>query len=105
MSTQRFLLPSDLARAGRALAQISVDTLASGAELEPQRLRAFEQGIGPLSVEENEALRRGLEEFGVVFLPEDDRHGYGVRQKYNTQKVERLEGWENEGGPAGEDDI
>lgn len=31
--------------------------------------------------------------------------GYGVRQKFNPRTVKRLENWENEGGPAGDDDI
>lgn len=105
MSTQRFLLPSDLARAGRALAQVGVETIAAEADLDADRVRAFELGVGMLAEDQNLRLRRALEGFGVVFVPEDDVHGYGVRQKFNTQKVQRLEGWENEGGPSAFDDI
>lgn len=105
MTENQFLIPSDLARAGRALSQVSIDDVAQEAGLDAARAKAFERGVGSLSTEENLRLQTALETFGVVFLPEDDDAGYGARQKFNNRKVERIEGWENEGGPSGEDDI
>ena len=41
----------------------------------------------------------------MVPVDEEAGVGYGVRQKYNSRKTRRLDTWENEGGPALEDDI
>jgi hypothetical protein len=105
MTHNTFLIPPDLARAGRALTQVSIDDVASEAGLDVAKARAFEQGVGALTQEENLKLQTALETFGAVFIQEDGDAGYGVRQKYNTTKVQRLENLENEGGPAGEDDV
>lgn len=105
MDASPALLTSDLARAGRALAQVSLADLGERAGLERERLRRFERGRLGLRDEENGRVRDALEEFGVEFLPEDDTAGYGVRQKFSSRKVRRLETWENEGGPALDDDI
>jgi hypothetical protein len=105
MTENAFLIPSDLARAARALSQVSIDDVAAEAGLDPVKARAFEQGVRSLTAQENLALQTALEAYGVVFLPEDDDAGYGVRQKYNNIKVHRLENLENEGGPVGDDDV
>lgn len=99
------LITSDLARAGRALAQVSLDDVAQLSQIARDRLRRFERGRTSLAADETHDLRHALEEFGVIFLTEDDDAGYGVRQKYNSRKTRRLDTWENEGGPAYEDDI
>jgi hypothetical protein len=101
------LITADLARAGRALAQVSVAVIAARTGLEAEDVRAFERGVQDLDEERNRVLRAGLEELGVEFLPADDEAGvgYGVRQKFNPRTVKRIENWENEGGPALEDDI
>ena len=101
------LITADLARAGRALAQVSAAVLAARTGLEAEDVRAFERGVQDLDEERNRVLRAGLEELGVEFLPADDEAGvgYGVRQKFNPRTVKRIENWENEGGPALEDDI
>ena len=101
------LISADLARAGRALAQVSVAVIAARTGLEAEDVRAFERGVHDLDEERNRVLRAGLEELGVEFLPADDEAGvgYGVRQKFNPRTVKRIENWENEGGPALEDDI
>ena len=61
----------------------------------------------PNGSEAHEGLRAGHEELGGEFLPADDEAGvgYGVRRKFNPRTVKRIENWENEGGPALEDDI
>lgn len=107
MNTSQPLIRADLARAGRALAQISPADLSELTGLDEERLRGFERGRLSLTADENLRVRRALEEFGVEFLRADDEagFGYGVRQKFNPRTVKRLENWENEGGPSAEDDI
>ena len=107
MITMMSLITADLARAARALAQVSPEVLAERAGVDSERLRHFERWQPVLTDEENHRLQHALEEFGVEFLPGDEHagHGYGVRQKFNPRTVKRLENWENEGGPAAEDDI
>ena len=55
--------------------------------------------------EEAQALVKAFSYYGVVFIPEDDDGGVGVRRKFGQTKVEMIENWEGEGGPVGEDDI
>ncbi|MGO3153562.1 MAG: hypothetical protein ACTIJJ_13220 [Galactobacter sp.] len=105
MTHNDFLIRPDLARAARALTQVSIDDVASEAGIDASKARAFEQGVGPLTSEENFKLQAALETFGAVLLPESDDAGYGVRQKYNSVKVARLENLENEGGLAADDDV
>jgi transcriptional regulator with XRE-family HTH domain len=105
MTHTTFQIPSDLARAARALTQVSIEAVAAEAGLDVATARAFEQGVGSLTAEQNAKLQEALESFGAVILPEDGDAGYGVRQKYNTTKVARLENLENEGGVAADDDV
>jgi transcriptional regulator with XRE-family HTH domain len=107
MNTEEALITADLARAARALAQVSLADLAEHTDIDPERLRAIEQGRVLATAEESLLLHRALADFGVELLPADEHAGvgYGVRQKFNPRTVTRLENWENEGGPAGEDDI
>lgn len=105
MADHDFIIPPDLARAARALTQVSYDLVARAADLDADRVRAYEQGRGTLDAAESHRLRAALEEFGAHFIAEDDQAGYGVRQKFNSTKSQRLEAWEDEGGPAAEDDI
>lgn len=105
MTKSLTFIPSDLARAGRALTQVSCKVIGKAAGLEKEQVRNLEKGNAPLSPEDNERLRRALEEHGVVFQAEDDHGGYGVRRKYNSSKIQRLETWEGEGGPVSEDDV
>lgn len=104
---ERYLAPltPDLARAARALTQVSVEEIAQAAGLEPARVRNFEhRGFG-LDLPAKGKLRAALEEFGVVFFAEDDLGGYGVRRKHNSDRTRQLTRWESEGGPVYEDDI
>ena len=105
MTTTAEDLTPDLARSARALTQVSAGVIGRAAGLEKQQVRAFEKGNQPLAADQLRHLRRALEEHGVVFIPDDDQGGYGVRRKFNSSKVRRLETWEGEGGPAYEDDI
>lgn len=105
MTSRDFIIPADLARAARALTQVSYAVVARAADLEPERLHGFERGHGTLNSDESHRLRRALEDLGALFIAEDEQAGYGVRQKFNSVKSRRLETWEDEGGPAYEDDI
>lgn len=104
MSIESLISP-DLARAGRALAQVSAAVIADAADLDRDQVREFEKRRRPLHDEQVQRLQAALEQFGVVFVPEDEDHGYGVRQKFNSQKVRQIERWEGEGGPVADDDI
>lgn len=105
MSTYHGPLTPDLARAGRAIAEVSAGTIAEAAGLTGERVRAFETRGTALPAEEAGRLKSALEEFGVVFIEEDDSGGHGVRRKYSSSKTRQLKRWEGEGGPAYEDDI
>ena len=105
MQTSEFLITADLALAARALAQVSGAYVADRAGLDPGRLRAFERGNADLVVGEKLRLQRALEDCGVLFVPEDAQFGYGVRHRLTRAKMNRLENWENEGGPASEHDV
>ncbi|WP_420112767.1 hypothetical protein [Pseudactinotalea sp.] len=104
MATQPDLTP-DLARAARALTQVSLTHLAARAGVSKETLRGFERHSASLTDDEKERLVDALLFFGVVLFPDDDRGGYGVRRKFSASKVKRLEVWEGEGGPVAEDDI
>lgn len=104
---KRYLAPltPDLARAARALTQVSVEEISEAAALEAAPVRDFEHRGLALAPNDNKKLRVALEEFGAVFFDEDDQGGYGVRRKYNSSKIRQLGRWEGEGGPVYEDDI
>lgn len=105
MSTYYGPLTPNLARAGRAIAEVSAGTIAEAAGLASERVRAFETRGTTLPAEEAVRLKSALEEFGVVFIDDDENGGYGVRRKYSSSKTRQLKRWEGEGGPAYEDDI
>lgn len=66
-------------RAGRALVDWTGAKLATSAGLALQTIRRMESAIGPgrSSAENVEAVRRALEDAGVVFLDGDEAHGVG----------------------------
>lgn len=98
-------LTPDLARAARALTQVSVDVIGEAAAIEPARVRDFEHRGIALDRADNNTLRAALEEYGAAFFAEDDEGGYGVRRKHNASKIRQLTRWEGEGGPTYEDDL
>ncbi len=104
---KRYLAPltPDLARAARALTQVSVEVLSEAASLEPSRVREIEHRGIPLEPAATKELRAALEEFGAIFFAEDEHGGYGVRRKYTDLKTRQLGRWESEGGSAYEDAI
>ena len=104
---KRLLAPltPDLARAARALTQVSVEEISEAATLDAARVRDFEHRGSGLDQDSKKRLRGALEEFGAIFFDEDGQGGYGVRRKYTAAKTRQLDRWEGEGGPAYEDDI
>ncbi len=99
------ILPADQARAGRALARISRDTLAEATGLTVEQIRRFEVRESSITDDENHRLRRALEDHGVEFFPDDDHGGYGVRRRFGTKTTGRIKNWEAEGGLVASDDI
>jgi hypothetical protein len=99
------LITPEQARAARALVQISPEYLAGEIEVDIAAIHGFEHGLTDFEPAQSTRLRRTLEEYGAVFIPEDDEGGCGVRLKHNRSKVGSLNRWEDEGGPAYEDDV
>ena len=77
-----------LVAAARALTGVSEAVLATDARIPLERLRVVKsRGSSWLSDEDSEILRRALEAFGAVFIPEGDGMGAGVRLKFNRNDV------------------
>lgn len=91
-------------RAARGLVDWTISRLAEESGVLLADLSAFERGgdIDPLTVS---SIMRSLEGAGAKFLPEGKGRGAGVRLKFARQTVKRIDIWENEGGPAAEDDV
>lgn len=105
MNTFAGPLPPDLARAGRALTEVSAAVIGEESGIEIGTIEEFERGVAPLSLEQNARLRTALEDHGAVFFGDDSKGGYGVRRKHSVLKAQQLERWESEGGPVSEQDI
>jgi hypothetical protein len=93
--------------AGRALAGVSLADLAAAARVPPSSLKRMEsEGSAlPEPAADREAVRRALEEFGVIFLPEENGDGAGVRLKFTRRDVKQLGRLEGEGGTVRDDDV
>ena len=106
MARPKLPLTGPLARAARALVEVSVAEIAGDAGVSKLALRDFERGLGMLSSQERKALRRSLERYGAHFVADGKGgRGYGVRLKFSAAKTEQIEGWEDEGGLAARDDV
>jgi transcriptional regulator with XRE-family HTH domain len=101
------LITGRLISAARALTGISHSDLASATKMSLSRLTQLEAGgSAPVPSEhEANAVSRALESFGVVFIPEGDGMGAGVRLKFLRQDAKQIGRLENEGGMVGEDDV
>jgi transcriptional regulator with XRE-family HTH domain len=93
--------------AARVLAGISQADFAAAAGIALERLRAMEAGGSAWlrTAPDVEAVRRGLEHFGLIVLDESDGMGAGVRLKFTRQEVKQIVRLENEGGIIGSDDA
>lgn len=93
--------------AARALVGVSRNDVASAANISLATLAQAEAG-GSAWVEPPElarALHRALEKFGVLFVPEDDDIGAGVRLKFTRRDARQISRLEGEGGRVGDDDV
>lgn len=93
--------------AARALTGISRAEIATAAGITLSSLRQMEaSGSAKLRpAEKAEAVRKALETFGAIFLGEENGLGAGVRLKFTRLDAKQIGRLENEGGPAGDDDI
>ena len=93
--------------AARVLSGISVADFAdaSGIPVEPlERMEASGSAWLP-SGNEVETVNRALEKFGVLFVPEGDGIGAGVRLRFTRQDVRQISRLESEGGIARIGDV
>ena len=96
-----------LIAAGRALVGVGAADLAAACGLTVQRMASLEaQGSARVrSDTEIAAIKRGLDHFGVVIIPESDNMGKGVRLKFTRSDVRQIARLEGEGGLVGSDDA
>jgi transcriptional regulator with XRE-family HTH domain len=96
-----------LIAAARALTGISTQDLARSSGVPIETLSRMEASgsawLQPGS--DLEAVSRALETFGVVFIPESDGIGAGVRLKFMRQDVRQISRLEGEGGIVADDDV
>ncbi len=95
---KNFILTSDLARAARAFTKVSREIIGKAAGLTEQQVQYFEHGRIDLTPAERASLKAALEQYGALFIPEDDKAGYGVRRKLPRDRYMKLNAWEGEGG-------
>ena len=105
MSNIDFQMDGSLARAARHLTKVSARTIARRAGIDAEALRGYEKGGDTLTEAQIQAVAEALVHYGVLFVAEDEVGGVGVRRKFTRTSVQRIETWEGEGGPVGDDDI
>lgn len=96
-----------LVAAARALAGVSREDFARAAGVPADTMALMEaNGSAWLHSEDDaEAVRRALENFGVVVIDEGDGMGAGVRLKFTRQDVKQILRLEGEGGIVRSDDA
>jgi transcriptional regulator with XRE-family HTH domain len=96
-----------LIAAARALTGISAKDLATTSGVSIERLRQMEASgsawlqPGP----DVDAVKRALETFGAIFIPESEGIGAGVRLKFLRQDVRQIDRLVTEGGIVADDDV
>lgn len=99
------MLTGSVSRAARALVELSREQLSTQCPgLDPERIAAFERGLGELDADARAALQAALERAGAVFIPENGG-GAGVRLKFTRSEARRIAVLEGEGGLTGNDDV
>jgi hypothetical protein len=95
--------------AARALVSVSQAALAEAAGVSLNSLKRMEANSVNVPAANEPckltAVRRALEQFGAVFVPEEGTLGAGVRLKFNRAETRQIAGWEGEGGRVADDDI
>lgn len=104
-ASEKSLLSGAQCRAGRALTDMSCEMLADMSGISETMIRDFERKLVEPDDLVRGQLRLALETHGALFLADDSQGGLGVRLKFSAAEAARIERLENEGGPAGEDDV
>lgn len=92
--------------AARALTGVSRAVLAKACGVSVEEMGRIEtSGSVPLAAGDAERALRALDTFGVVFIPESDGLGAGVRLKFTRLDAKQIGRMEGEGGNVGEDDV
>jgi hypothetical protein len=99
------MITASQCRAARALIDWSIFQLSEASGVSIDEISAFEVGTKTPDAPVNLALERALLQGGAMFLMSTKTRGVGVRLKFSPLIVKRIDVWENEGGPPGEDDI
>jgi len=96
-----------LIAAGRALVGVGTADMAAACGLPVERMASLEaKGSARVRSEaEIAAIKRGLDHFGVLIIPESDNLGKGVRLKFTRSDVRQIARLEGEGGLVGSDDA
>ena len=96
-----------LVAAARALVGVSAADLAAACRLPVDTLRRLESAGSAWIQDEAqvEAVKRGLDYFGVVIIEESNTMGAGVRLKFTRKDVRQITRLEGEGGVVGSDDA
>jgi transcriptional regulator with XRE-family HTH domain len=107
MISDKVVITGRLIAAARVLTGISRADLANSSGISISTLAQFEAGGAASHGSENDvtALRQALERFGVMFIPEGDGIGAGVRLRFLRQDVKQIGRLEGEGGMVGDDDV
>ena len=95
----------ELCHAARILARVDRPTLANESGIAEERIEEFENGTAELGDNSVDKLKASLEALGVIFLPEEEEGGVGVRLKFTGSETRRILNWEGEGGRVDHDDV
>src|SRR4029079_8360723 len=96
-----------LIAAARVLTGIGAKDLAAASGVSIDALRQMESsGSAWLQPGADlDAVKRALERFGAIFIPESEGVGAGVRLKFLRQDVRQIGQLETEGGIIADDDV
>jgi hypothetical protein len=104
---KRLAITGSQIAAARAFTEMSQAKLAGRAQVEQSvvaELEARRNSPNDPSAELSR-IRLVLEQMGAVFLDEHGGAGAGVRLKFGRSQTRAIDRWEDEGGPASEDDV
>lgn len=94
-----------LCHAARILAEVDRKVLSDESGIAEDRIEEFENGTAELGDTTAEKLKSALEALGIIFLPEEEEGGVGIRRKFTEGENRRILNWEGEGGRADSDNV
>nr|WP_272213160.1 helix-turn-helix transcriptional regulator [Marinicella sp. W31]MDC2879108.1 helix-turn-helix transcriptional regulator [Marinicella sp. W31] len=98
-------LTPELCHAARILAHIDREALAHESGIPEDKIAEFENGTADFGATSQDKLKGTLEALGVMFLPEENEGGIGIRLKFTESETRRILNWEGEGGRVDQDDV